>query len=111
VIRPATPKVHLDALSTGLKDGSVQKKQKHSVGGGRMNDHEVEAVARAFYAVTDGARGWDREPDMLKNRFRADARAAIAALDEYSDCEPEPDNWDALRPSQPANAEQDAKQE
>jgi len=47
-----------------------------------MNDTETEAVAKAFYAVTDGARGWDREPEILKEQFRTDARAAIAALSE-----------------------------
>ena len=47
-----------------------------------MGSHEIEAVAQAFYEVMDGARGWQREPERLRARFRADARAAIAALDE-----------------------------
>ncbi|PVE21850.1 hypothetical protein DC522_24355 [Microvirga sp. KLBC 81] len=46
-----------------------------------MTEDEVEVVARAFYSVLDAARGWQREPEMLKERFRRDARAAIATLD------------------------------
>jgi hypothetical protein len=47
-----------------------------------MNQSEIEAVARALYEIQDGARGWHREPERLKTRFRRDAQAAIAALDE-----------------------------
>lgn len=48
-----------------------------------MVKDEVEAVAKAFYCVQDDARGWDREAEVLKERFRRDARAAIEALDEH----------------------------
>jgi hypothetical protein len=42
----------------------------------------VDAVAKAFYELQDGARGWDREPEVLKEPFREFARAAIAMLDQ-----------------------------
>ncbi|MCB5175791.1 hypothetical protein [Microvirga lenta] len=47
-----------------------------------MNEkiNPVEAVAKAFYDLQDGARGWDREPEVLKEPFREYARAAIALL-------------------------------
>jgi hypothetical protein len=48
-----------------------------------MRSHEIEAVARAFYGATEEARGWDREPERLKESFRSNARAAIATLDEH----------------------------
>jgi hypothetical protein len=44
-------------------------------------DNEVECIAKAFYALQDEARGWDREPEQLKEAFRQDARAAIAMVD------------------------------
>jgi hypothetical protein len=44
-------------------------------------DNEVECIAKAFYALQDEARGWDREPERLKEAFRQDARAAIAMVD------------------------------
>jgi hypothetical protein len=47
-----------------------------------MDDREIEAVALAFYNVTEGSRGWNREPERLKAKFRSEARAAIAAIDE-----------------------------
>ena len=40
----------------------------------------VEAVAKAFYELQDDARGWEREPEVLKEPFREFARAAIAML-------------------------------
>lgn len=43
-------------------------------------DHQVEAVARAFFDVEEDARGWDDVPEELKELFRRDARAAIALL-------------------------------
>ena len=46
-------------------------------------EKEIEAVARAFYDLQDCARGWDREPDRLKERFLKDAAAVIAVLDDY----------------------------
>jgi CheY-like chemotaxis protein len=48
-----------------------------------MTEDEVEVVARAFYSVLHNARGWQREPEVLKERFRRDARAAIKMLDHY----------------------------
>jgi hypothetical protein len=50
-----------------------------------MARDEIEAVAQAFYYVLEGARDWDREPEMLKERFRRDARAAVKALEEHRD--------------------------
>ncbi|WP_445503247.1 PAS domain-containing protein [Microvirga sp. G4-2] len=47
-----------------------------------MAEDEIEAVARAFYYVLEGARDWEREPEVLKRRFRHEAQAAIGALDE-----------------------------
>jgi hypothetical protein len=47
-----------------------------------MNQSEIEAVARAMSELQDGARGWGREPERLKVRFRRDAQTAIAMLDE-----------------------------
>jgi hypothetical protein len=44
-------------------------------------DDEVECIAKAFYALQDEARGWDREPERLRVAFRQDARAAIAMVD------------------------------
>jgi hypothetical protein len=41
----------------------------------------VEFVAKAFYDLQEGARGWDREPERLKEPFRQYARDAIALLD------------------------------
>lgn len=46
-------------------------------------EDEVEAVAKAFYYVLEGARDWEREPEVLKERFRKDARAAIDALNDH----------------------------
>ncbi|WP_262300171.1 hypothetical protein [Microvirga sesbaniae] len=42
---------------------------------------DVEYIAKAFYALQDEARGWDREPERLKEAFRRDARTAIAMVD------------------------------
>lgn len=56
-----------------------------------MAEDEVEAVAKAFYNVLEGARNWEREPDILKERFRQDARAAIEALDEHREIATSPD--------------------
>ncbi|QRM32582.1 hypothetical protein [Microvirga sp. VF16] len=44
---------------------------------------EIEAVAQALYEIQVEARSWEREPERLKRRFREEARAAIAALDEH----------------------------
>lgn len=48
-------------------------------------DDEVECIAKAFYALQDEARGWDSEPERLKEAFRHDARAAIAMVDASID--------------------------
>jgi predicted metal-binding protein len=48
------------------------------------NADAVESVAKAFYSAQEGARGWEREPEALKERFRTHARAAITLLDESS---------------------------
>jgi hypothetical protein len=45
----------------------------------------VEFVAKAFYALQEEARGWDREPERLKEPFRRYARDAIALLDPTGD--------------------------
>jgi PAS domain-containing protein len=50
-----------------------------------MANDEIEAVAKAFYYVLEDARDWEREPELLKERFRQDARAAIEALNEHRD--------------------------
>lgn len=44
-------------------------------------DDDVECIAKAFYALQDEARGWDREPERLKEAFRQDARTALALVD------------------------------
>jgi hypothetical protein len=44
-------------------------------------DEDVECIAIAFYALQDEARGWDREPERLKEAFRHAARTAIAMVD------------------------------
>jgi hypothetical protein len=48
----------------------------------RMTDDEIEAVAHAFYDLEESARGWEREPDVLKDCFRKKAFAAILAINE-----------------------------
>ncbi|MXQ13542.1 PAS domain-containing protein [Microvirga makkahensis] len=50
-----------------------------------MAKDEIEAVAQAFYYSLEGARDWEREPELLKERFRRDARAAIEALNGHRD--------------------------
>jgi hypothetical protein len=44
-------------------------------------DDDVEFIAMAFYALQDEVRGWDREPERLREAFRQDARVAIAMVD------------------------------
>ena len=46
-----------------------------------ISDDEVEDVARAIYASDYDSRGWDQEPQPLRDRFLLEARLAIAALD------------------------------
>lgn len=40
----------------------------------------VEAVARAMYALDGTVTGWDRESLLMRNEYRAAARAALAAI-------------------------------
>ncbi len=49
-----------------------------------MTDSRIEAVARAFYSTQDCARGWDREPEWLKEQFLMLARAAVDILDKQT---------------------------
>jgi hypothetical protein len=55
-----------------------------------MNDHlaAVEFVAKAFYDLQEDARGWDREPEVLRESFRRYARDAIALIDPIGDKKP-----------------------
>ena len=46
-----------------------------------MIDDEIEDVARAIYASEYDSRGWEQEPELLKERYLKEARLAIAALD------------------------------
>jgi hypothetical protein len=46
-----------------------------------MKDDEIEAVARAFYGLGEDARGWEREPDILKESFRRKALSAVLSID------------------------------
>ena len=48
-----------------------------------MDEDEVEAVARALYDTLECARGWAREPEVLKERLRDSVRATIRKLDEH----------------------------
>ncbi len=48
-----------------------------------MNQDEIETLAQALYSAEECTRGWHREPDVIKERYRRDACAALAALDEY----------------------------
>jgi hypothetical protein len=46
-------------------------------------DHEVDAVARAFYDVSDYALPWNEASPLVRERLREAARTAIQSLDEY----------------------------
>jgi CheY-like chemotaxis protein len=47
-----------------------------------MKDHEIEAVARAFFEVSSGQDpGWEHQDDEIKEQFRAYARLAASAID------------------------------
>ncbi|WP_175493854.1 PAS domain-containing protein [Microvirga guangxiensis] len=48
-----------------------------------MPEDAIEAVAHALYQAQECARGWEREPDLLKAKFRKTARAAIETLDAH----------------------------
>ncbi|MBM6595467.1 PAS domain-containing protein [Microvirga pudoricolor] len=43
-----------------------------------MHD-EIDNMARAFYLTAENARGWDREPELLKEAFRDRARLVIGS--------------------------------
>ena len=47
-----------------------------------VDEDEVEAVTRALYDTLDCARGWEREPEALKERLRDGVRATIKKLNE-----------------------------
>jgi hypothetical protein len=59
-------------------------------------DNEVECIAKAFYALQDEARGWDREPERLKEAFRQDARAAIAMVDAEIEARRQASNYSTV---------------
>jgi hypothetical protein len=48
-----------------------------------MAKDEVEAIAQALYGTQECARGWAREPEVTKERFRNAARAAVEVIDEH----------------------------
>ncbi|MET0745466.1 MAG: hypothetical protein ABWY78_18990 [Microvirga sp.] len=74
-----------------------------------MVSHEIEAVARAFYGAMEEARGWDHEPEKLKERFRSDARAAIASLDEHRGAAVAPARGEAVTPPRAPVGDKKAK--
>jgi hypothetical protein len=41
---------------------------------------QIEFIARALYDAQDCARGWDREPERLRQAFRQDAQAITTVL-------------------------------
>jgi hypothetical protein len=49
-------------------------------------DDEVQSIALAFCALEDFARGWDREPERLKDRFRHEARPQECAPSPHESC-------------------------
>ena len=49
-----------------------------------MHLQEIEAVARALYEIQEEARDWHRASERRKEKFREEARAVIAALDEHA---------------------------
>lgn len=44
---------------------------------------EIENVARAFYYTNDYARGWDREPEIIRNEFRARAKLIVETVNGF----------------------------
>ncbi|KLK90546.1 hypothetical protein AA309_25155 [Microvirga vignae] len=48
-----------------------------------MNLQEIEAVARALYEIQEEARDWHRTSEHRRAKFREEARAAIAVLDQH----------------------------
>jgi hypothetical protein len=59
-------------------------------------DDDVDCIAKAFYALQDEARGWDREPERLKEAFRQDARAAIAMVDAEIEARRQASNYSTV---------------
>jgi PAS domain-containing protein len=53
-----------------------------------VDEDEVEAVAQAIYDTLECARGWEREPEVLKERLRNGVRATINKLDEHREIAP-----------------------
>lgn len=47
-------------------------------------DDELEAVARAFYEVSDYEVSWDQASPLIRAQMRHDARTAIRTLDDYN---------------------------
>jgi hypothetical protein len=74
-----------------------------------MKSHEIEAVARAFYGAMEEGRGWEREPQRLQERFRSDARAAIAILDEHRGAPVAPSPGEPTAPARAPIDEKNAK--
>ena len=68
-----------------LEQTSVDQKQistnRHAMG--QSMDSQVEAVARAFYAVEREGQSWDYEFDVIKDTFRSLAHEALQLLDEH----------------------------
>lgn len=46
-------------------------------------ENAIEAVARAMYEAQECARGWKREPELLKTKFRKAAQAAVETVDAH----------------------------
>jgi hypothetical protein len=46
-------------------------------------DSQVEAVARAFYAVEREGQSWDYEFDVVKDAYRGLAHDALQLLDQH----------------------------
>ena len=44
---------------------------------------EIETVARVFYLTSECARGWEREPEILKAGFRLKAKLVINTIDGF----------------------------
>lgn len=65
-------------------------------------DHEVDAVARAFYDVSGYALPWDEASPVVREQMREDARTAIRSLDEYHGANLVDDFLVALQLSDPA---------
>lgn len=47
------------------------------------DEDEVEIVAQALYSFERNARGWDREPELLKEQYRRDAIIVIDTLSAH----------------------------